>query len=103
MPVLHSRVSKFFTWLFDMGFSNDISSTGYERTDVQWLGLVRTLLIWFGVWISRNISLRFGILSPNWLYLFERWIEYALFLIIMPILGMLGWKTWNVFKSNARS
>ncbi len=86
-----------------MGFSNDIGSTGYERTDVQWLGLVRTLLIWFGVWISRNISLRFGILSPNWLYLFERWIEYAIFLIIMPILGILGWKTWNVFKSDAHS
>jgi hypothetical protein len=87
-----------------MGIMGAISwPLSFEPAEIQLAGLLRSLLISIGVWLSKNTSLRFGIISPNWIVWFERWIGYGVTLIFMSLLGLLGWTTWNAIRSHAHT
>lgn len=75
--------------------------TGYSPRDIQWTGLLWSALLLLGVWTSKSSAFRFGVMSPNWLYFFERWMAYGILAMIMPMLCMLGWTTWRTVKAHA--
>lgn len=78
-----------------------IGSSGYSLKEIQWTGLLWSLLLFLGVWTSKSNAFRFGVVSPNWIYYFERWMAYGILVMIMPLLCMLGWTTYRVVKAYA--
>lgn len=69
--------------------------------DVQWIGLMWAMVMSLGIMTSKSNAFRFGLMSPNWLYYFERWMAYGILAMTMPILCMLGWSTWKVVRAHA--
>ncbi|MDA0769394.1 MAG: hypothetical protein O2821_04135 [Chloroflexi bacterium] len=78
-----------------------IGSSGYSLKEIQWTGLLWSLLLFLGVWTSKSNAFRFGVVSPNWIYYFERWMAYGILVMIMPLLCMLGWTTYRVVRAYA--
>ena len=78
-----------------------IGPAGYSPREIQWTGLLWSVMLFLGIWTSRSNAFRFGVLSPNWLYYFERLMAYGVLAMVMPILCMLGWTTWRAVKAHA--
>ena len=73
----------------------------YSPREIQWTGLLWSVLLSLGVWTSKSNAFRFGVLSPNWLYYFERWMAYGILAMVMPLLCVLGWTTWRAVRAYA--
>ena len=78
-----------------------ISSPGYSHRDIQWTGLLWSAMLMLGIWTSKSIAFRFGVLGPNWLLYFERWMAYGILAMVMPLLCVLGWTTWQAVRAHA--
>ena len=68
---------------------------------MQWFGLMWSLVMSVGIMTSKSNAFRFGVLSPNWLYYFERWMAFGILAMTMPILCMLGWSTYRAVRAHA--
>ena len=47
----------------------------FSPKEIQWMGLMWSLVLSLGIMTSKSNAFRFGVLSPNWLYYFERWMD----------------------------
>jgi len=69
--------------------------------EIQWMGLMWSLVLSLGIMTSKSNAFRFGVMRPNWLYYFERWMAYGILAMPMPILCLLGWTTWKAVRAHA--
>lgn len=73
----------------------------YSPREIQWTGLLWSLVLALGIWTSKSNAFRFGVMSPNWLLYFERWMAYGILAMTMPILCLLGWTTYRAVRAHA--
>ncbi len=73
----------------------------FSPKEIQWVGLMWSLVLSLGIMTSKSNAFRFGVMSPNWLYYFERWMAYGILAMTMPILCLLGWTTWRAVRAHS--